>query len=111
MNQRLDKLRETLTVSWAELQTRLGCSESMLYFMRKGDRNPSPKLLRRIMELETEAGLSPPSPPRLQVRDGPSDYVPKVDRKHLHIVELRKQISIMEAQLASLKKTLEDADG
>jgi hypothetical protein len=63
------------------------------------------------MELETEAGLGPPSPPRLQVRDGPSDYVPKVDRKHLHIVELRKQISIMEAQLASLKKTLEDADG
>jgi transcriptional regulator with XRE-family HTH domain len=107
---RLDKLRLKLMLTWNELQERLGVSESMLYFMRTGARHPSPKMLRRIMELETEAGLSVfPSRPLL-VKESPVEYTPSVERKHLDIVQIRRQVTEMERQLAALKRLLEDSN-
>lgn len=109
MKGRLEKLRSALMLTWGELQQRLSISESMLYFIRTGARQPSPKLLRRIIELEKEAGIEADPPRRLQVREAPSEYVVSVERKPLDIVAVRKQVEQLEAQLLALKKLLEDA--
>jgi transcriptional regulator with XRE-family HTH domain len=107
---RLDKLRLTLMLTWNELQERLGVSESMLYFMRTGERQPSPKLMRRIMELEREAGIVTDPPKRLLVSERPAEYTTKVERKPLDIVVLRQQVTDLKRQVAALEKLLEDAD-
>ena len=110
MEERLDRLRGARTEEWKELADTLGITVVMLHYLRKGARNPSPKLLRRIMELETDAGLSPPSNTRLMVRETGPEYVTTRDRKHIDIVEARRQVVELERQLSLLKKTLEDAD-
>jgi hypothetical protein len=108
---RLEKLRSTLLLTWTELQERLGVSESMLYFMRTGDRHPSPKMLRRIMELESGAGIrSPPVPHPTLVREPPMEYRVGVERKHIDIQAVRQQVTDLKRQVAALEKLLEDAD-
>ena len=106
---RLDGLKETMTLTWGELSTRLQLSRAMLDFMRTGARNPSPKVLRRITELEVEAGIATPRPPHTVVKESPVDYTVRRDRKQLDIVELRRQVAAMKRQLASLERTIEEA--
>jgi transcriptional regulator with XRE-family HTH domain len=107
---RLEHLREALTLTWTELQERLGVGESMLYFMRTGARNPSPKVLRRITELEVEAGIATPRPPHIVVKESPVEYTVTRERKQLDIVELKRQVAALKRQLATLERTLEEAD-
>jgi hypothetical protein len=95
-------------LTWTELQERLGVSESMLYFMRTGARKPSPKMLRRITELEREAGIGTYSPRRLLAREPSADYNPSVERKPLDIVAVRQQVSDLKRQIELLEKLLED---
>lgn len=82
----------------------------MLDFMRTGARNPSPKMLRRIMELEVEAGLQRPLSHPMLVRESQADYSHSVDSKHLHITELKRQVAVIERQLAELKRTIEESE-
>jgi transcriptional regulator with XRE-family HTH domain len=107
---RLEGLKESLTLTWGELSKRLQISRAMLDFMRTGDRHPSPKMLRRIMELETEAGLTHPVPSPMMVRESQADYSHSVDSKHLHITELKRQVAVIERQLAELKRTIEESE-
>ena len=58
MNQRLQRLRETLKLEWGELAEHLGMSRAMLDFVRKGQRNLSFPALRRLEQAEREAGFS-----------------------------------------------------
>jgi hypothetical protein len=83
----------------------------MFYALLSGTRNPSPKLQRRISELETEAGLhaAPVAHPML-VRESQADYSHSVDSKHLHITELKRQVAVIERQLAELKRTIEESE-
>lgn len=68
MEKRLELLRAELNLSWGELCDQLGIGRSMLAYLRSGARNPSMKLLRRIIEAERAAGIAPlesaqPPPP------------------------------------------------
>ena len=45
-------------MEWGELAAHLGISRSMLDQVRKGTRNPGPKLVRRIEAAESAAGIS-----------------------------------------------------
>lgn len=107
--EQLEALRSALVLNWREFYERLGISERTLHYLRTGARNPSPKILRRIADLEREAGIGTDPPRRLQVREASSEYVVSVDRKPLDIVAVRKQVEQLEAQLTALKKLLEDA--
>lgn len=68
---RLEALRSRLTLSWAELADRIGISRSMLDFVRAGDRDPSPKTLRKIAAVEVDAGLRSPT---MILNEEPSRY-------------------------------------
>lgn len=52
MDERLKKLRFALGLEWGELAEKLCISRSMLGFIRRGDKEPSAKLMFRISELE-----------------------------------------------------------
>jgi prophage antirepressor-like protein len=103
MKARLERLRAGMLLTWKELQNRLEISESTLYFLRSGARKPSPKLLRKIVAMEVEAGLTKP-PDTLAVRETQPGYKAT---KQLNIVDLKHLISDMEKQLAALKALLE----
>ncbi len=52
MEARLMALKERLGVQWNELAEQIGISVPMLGFLRRGIRNPSPKVLMAIEALE-----------------------------------------------------------
>ena len=52
MEARLTALKERLGVQWNELAEQIGISVPMLGFLRRGERNPSPKVLLAIEALE-----------------------------------------------------------
>lgn len=52
MEERLIALKDRLGVQWNELANQIGISVPMLGFLRKGKRNPSPKILMAIEALE-----------------------------------------------------------
>lgn len=58
--QRLDKLRVTLQLNWAEMAVKVGLSESMLYQVKAGKKNLSDKAIYRLEMAERESGLSRP---------------------------------------------------
>lgn len=62
MNDRLQKLKKSLSIQWGEMANRLGVSRSMIDQIRKGTRMPGPRLERRIRELEQDAGIAPKFP-------------------------------------------------
>lgn len=51
---RLEDLRARLSLSWRELAAQLGVGETMLHYLRTGQRRASPKLHRRVCELERQ---------------------------------------------------------
>ena len=52
MEDRLKALKDKLGVQWNELAQLIGISVPMLGFLRRGERNPSPKVLLTIKTLE-----------------------------------------------------------
>ena len=108
--ERLDALRSALVLNWREFYERLGISERTLHYIRTGARNPSPKLLRRIMELETEAGLTEPVPSPMMVRETPGVYSVTRPTKHLNIVDLKHDLEQIEAVARALRAKIEEAE-
>ena len=82
----------------------------MLDFMRTGDRHPSPKMLRRIMDLETEAGLTQPVPSPMMVRETPGVYSVTRPAKHLNIVDLKHDLEQIESLARALRAKIEEAE-
>ena len=76
----------------------------MLFQCMSGARNPSPKLLRKIIALEQDAGLAKP-PATLAVRESMPGYE---TAKQLNKLDLKHLISDLEKTLAALKALLED---
>ena len=108
MEERLNKLRGSRTEGWKELAKSLEITVTMLHYLRTGERQPSPKLLRRIMDLERESGIGTDFPRRLLAREPSPDYNPSVERKPLDIVAVRQQVSDLKRQIEYLEKLLED---
>lgn len=88
---------------WGGLCDALGIKRVMLHYLRKGERNPSADLLRKIIEAERAAGLAPAARPPTSGKSiaGDVQRLEKLDR-----AELRKAIAIIEQGLAGLKKAL-----
>jgi hypothetical protein len=82
----------------------------MLHYLRTGERKPSPKLMRRIMELETEAGISQPVPSPMMVRETPGVYSVTRPAKHLNIVELKHDLEQIEALARALRAKIEEVE-
>lgn len=57
MNTRLEVLKKSMKLSWGELAETLGVSRSMVDQVRKGTRVFGPKAVRRLEELEVQAGI------------------------------------------------------
>ena len=110
MEDRLDKLRGLRFEGWKELAFTLGITVTMLHYLRTGERNPSPKLLRRIMELETEAGISQPVPSPMMVRETPGVYSVIRPTKHLNIVDLKHDLEQIEALARALRAKIEEVE-
>ena len=54
---RLERLKIHHCATWGEICDLLQVNRSMMHYLRTGERQPSPKLLRRIEEAEKEAGI------------------------------------------------------
>jgi hypothetical protein len=80
----------------------------MLHYLRTGARNPSPKVLRRIMELEVESGLVVPPTHPIAVRESHPVYSTNVHTKQLDIVELRCKIAELDRLSVELKQMIGD---
>lgn len=59
MKERLERLKDTLGVQWKDIANALGISVPMLGCLRRGERNPSAKLLRKVEELEKSGVVLP----------------------------------------------------
>jgi hypothetical protein len=112
MNERLETLKSRLTLNWGELQKALDISESTLYFLRTGARNPSPKLQRRILELEQKAGLSPAGAPGSPVQEtavkqqGDAPEKEQIIDARSEVREIAAVLRDLAARIDRLEKTL-----
>ena len=61
--QRIERLMLTTGSTWEGLSRTLKVSTAMLSMIKTGKRNPSKKVLFRLLEAEREAGIAPPLPP------------------------------------------------
>jgi transcriptional regulator with XRE-family HTH domain len=56
--ERLEKLRLRRDLTWNDLSKELKVSRSMLHYLRKGKREPGARLLHRLKEMESAAGIA-----------------------------------------------------
>lgn len=97
-------------LTWGELSERLQVSRAMLDFVRTGKRNPSPKLRRRIANLETEAGIAPAPRPKLVARESAEAYDPNSGKKRLDYRDLRRQVLRLQTQVGRLRTMIENGE-
>lgn len=97
MNERLEKLRKRLGVQWKELAELLGISVPMLGCLRRGERNPSEKLLARLDDVEAgKVALQTASKERMAV--------PMFSAAERDV--LLKRIADLENQIATALETI-----
>ncbi len=97
MNERLEKLRKRLGVQWKELAEMLGISVPMLGCLRRGERNPSEKVLARLSDVESgKVVLHTASKERIAV--------PVCSAAERDV--LLKRIAELESQLATALETI-----
>jgi transcriptional regulator with XRE-family HTH domain len=65
--QRLEQLRAESQGTWADVARDLGLSESMLYQVKSGKRQLSPRSLHRLAQAERAAGLVPALKDQIEV--------------------------------------------
>ena len=90
LNDRLEALRKSLNLNYKELADMLHISRPMLDFLRSGKRKASPKVMRRIEELERDASY------KSHTKADDSDMVEwlsELDVLQNHIVALRQRIT------------------
>jgi transcriptional regulator with XRE-family HTH domain len=110
MEERLHRLKVARVEEWKELAQALGITVTGLHYLRKGERSPSPKVMRRIIELETQIGITSlpttPTPP-VTLRDSQPEYDDKRESKQLNIVSLRKELNELKGQVTAVQERLE----
>jgi hypothetical protein len=109
IEKRLEALRSALLVNWRELAERLAISERSLHYIRLSARNPSPKLMRRISDLEQEAGLSKPSASSMAVGESAGEYHVGAGKKAVNMLELLQDVKRIEEQVHTLRTKIEEA--
>lgn len=106
---RLQALRAALSLNWRELAARLHISEVMIHYIRSGTRNPSPRTMRRVMDLERqiqENVTSPKQPPLL--RDGPAACGDGIQRLEDQAPEIPTPGPELIAFIRALEQTLNE---
>ena len=112
MDKRLQILRETLRLQWGELAQRMRISRSMLDQVRAGKRALSYKAIRRLEQVEIEAGvLSMPlkteSPPlTLHVHEPPAETPTKKKK----FVALRERMDRMETDIQDMRTIINELE-
>jgi transcriptional regulator with XRE-family HTH domain len=106
IEERLESLRGALLVNWRELCEKLDISERTLHYIRISERNPSPKLIRKIVELEHQAGIAPAVSPGAAVREHPGEYRVEKMEKEINKLEAIQEINRIRESLAKLEKLL-----
>lgn len=91
MDERLENLRKQLCLDWGELAQKLGISRAMLGFVRRGTRNPSAALLRRIRELEEGESSHSSNIVAIGFQDG-VDWKKRALDAEAKLMQLRKAI-------------------
>lgn len=116
--QRLDKLRVTLQLNWAEVAAQVGLSESMLYQVKAGKKNLSDKAIFRLEQAERSAGLAPAFQEQFQSASGEETtrLLESATRKELFsIMPPEVQKLLMEGDLEKINMRMVqfilDADG
>ena len=109
IEKRLEALRSALLVNWRELAERLAISERSLHYIRLSARNPSSKLMRRIIELEQEAGLRPHTLAVQVVKESAAEYDANPKTKELNMLELLQDVKRIEENVVALRKRVEEA--
>lgn len=103
---RLEGLRSALLMNWRELCEQLEISQRTLHYLRISARNPSPKLQRRIAELEQKAGLSPAESPGSVVQETALKQQGGVPEKE-QIIDARNEVREIAAVLRDLATRIE----
>ena len=106
IEERLESLRGALLVNWRELCEKLGISERTLHYIRIAARNPSPKLMRKIVELEHQASIAPAVFPGAAVREHPGEYCVEKREKELNKLEALQEINRIRESLNKLEKLI-----
>ena len=109
LSERLERLRHARTVTWAELREVLGIGETMLHYLKTGQRQPSPKLIRRIEQAEREADLLPPAAiyePRGSMDSLGKEGRAPTPREELMVIrdELRKLLDRVEQVVSTMEE-------
>lgn len=113
MQKRLETVKRELNLDWGELAARLGISRSMLDQTRKSKRSFGPKIMRRLIQAEIEAGLAQSSPPpgvHPETKAAPEarrqeGLGEKVTSMRLYIEE---EFSSLHATLVDMKRDIEE---
>lgn len=107
--ERLEKLRTGLMVDWGELCARLEIGASMMHYLRHGQRQPSPKLMRRIVALEASLHKSGTSDSLLAARDAPmrdADLTSGPNSNSVDFQLLEDRVERMLVELLEMKKEI-----
>jgi transcriptional regulator with XRE-family HTH domain len=106
---RLERLRNALTVSWKELCKQIDVSYQTVYAFKTGTRSPSPKLLRKIIEAERAAGLTPSPSVTFEakpVAESPPEWHHRGSEEKEKFSGIRKKIASIEQDLEDIKTEL-----
>lgn len=106
MAERLDLLRKELKLTWGEFEDYLEISHTMMHFMRKEERNPSMKLLRRIEDEEKNVGIirnGKEIPLPIETKSEPNRLMV---RETDELLNLLNRVESVESELRGIKKGL-----
>lgn len=103
---RLERIRVSTQSTWAQIATKIELSESMIYQVKSGKRQLSPKSLYRLATAEMEAGIKTPLMEQIE-KDGGSDGLSVLKK----ILDQGKWDEDFEAQFAALMGQEELAEG
>lgn len=108
MDVRLHNLKEALHLEWGELAQRLSISRSLLDQARKNTRKFGPKPMRRLVELEREAGITLAL--SSHVSDGHQGGLSELSTplKKDKILALESAVATLTQNLTAVQKALEE---
>lgn len=98
MKDRLETLRQRLGIQWKDLAKALSISVPMLGCLRRGERNPSKKVLDRLVELEKN-GLQSSSSSTTK-DSGVSEWMQRALLAEARLAEIQKEVDKIKDILA-----------
>jgi transcriptional regulator with XRE-family HTH domain len=109
IEERLESLRGALLVNWRELCEKLGISERTLHYIRISARNPSPKLMRKIVELEQSCGVVFSGVQPTVAKESASDYRTEAPRKVVNMLEIEHRLKAVADEVSAIRELIKEA--